>query len=120
MNREKIIAEYFNSWNEKDEMKRKEILEASFTKNGIYLDPHIPKPVSNIDEMNEIIKTFHSRLPHKLVMNSEPEFHNTIFRIQWRMDNEGKVLSYGTFVGEFASENKISRIFCFIDKFVGQ
>jgi hypothetical protein len=120
MDKKAIINQYINSWNEKDELKRREILKISFTENGIYLDPHIPKPVSNVEDMNEIIKTFQSRLPHKLVKNSEPEFHNSIFRMQWKMDNEGSVLSYGTFVGEFDETNKITRIFCFIDKFIGQ
>jgi hypothetical protein len=118
MTKEKVIIEYFNSWNEKDELKRKVLLESSFAKNGIYLDPHIPKPVSNIEEMNQIIMTFHSRLPHKLVKNSEPEFHNSIFRIQWKMDDDGSILSYGTFVGEFDEANRINRVYCFIDKFL--
>jgi hypothetical protein len=58
MDKKAIINQYINSWNEKDELKRREILKISFTENGIYLDPHIPKPVSNVEDMNEIIKTF--------------------------------------------------------------
>jgi hypothetical protein len=76
-------------------------------------------PVSNIEEMNAIISTFQSRLPHKLVINSEPEFHNSIFRTKWKMDNEGAGFSYGTFVGEFNADGKIARVFCFIDVIVG-
>jgi hypothetical protein len=120
MEKTEIINQYVHSWNEKDALKRLQLLNKSFAENGIYLDPHIPKPVSNLTEMNGIIKTFQSRLPHKLIKNSEPEFHNSIFRMQWKMDNEGSVLSYGTFVGEFDETNRITRIFCFIDKFIGQ
>jgi hypothetical protein len=119
MDKIEIINQYISAWNEKDELQRKAQLKVCFAINGVYLDPHIPKPVSNVDEMNEIIKIFQSRLPHKLVKNSEPEFHNSIFRIQWKMDNLGSVLSYGTFVGEFDETSKLSRIFCFIDKFIG-
>jgi hypothetical protein len=120
MDKQEILNKYFSSWNEKDESKRIELLRNSFSENGIYIDPHIPKPVSNIIEMNTIIATFQSRLSHKLIKNSEPEFHNSIFRIQWKMDNSGSVLSFGTFIGEFDETNKLSRIFCFIDKFIGQ
>jgi hypothetical protein len=119
MQKIEIIEAYINAWNEKEVEKRKQLLKISFAKNGIYLDPHIPKPVSNLSEMEEIIKTFQLRLPHKLVKNSEPEFHNSIFRMQWKMDNEGSVLSYGTFVGEFDEASKINRVYCFIDKFIG-
>jgi hypothetical protein len=119
MGKIEIINQYFDTWNEKDNSKRAVKLSLCFSENGIYLDPHIPTPVSNIEEMNAIISTFQSRLPHKLVKNSEPEFHNSIFRIQWKMDNEGAILSYGTFVGEFDFDGKIARVFCFIDKFIG-
>jgi hypothetical protein len=120
MDKTEIINQYINSWNERGELKRMELLKICFAEKGIYLDPHIPKPVSNLAEMNEMIKTFQTRLPHKLLKNSEPEFHNSIFRMQWKMDNNGSVLSYGTFVGEFDNTNKICRVYCFIDKFIGQ
>ncbi len=120
MKKEEIIDQYIQAWNEKSQTKRLEQLALSFTENGIYLDPHIPKPVSNINEMEGIISTFQSRLPHKLVKNSEPEFHNSVFRMQWKMDNNGSVLSYGTFVGEFDEDDKICRVFCFIDEFLGR
>jgi hypothetical protein len=119
MKKEEIINLYIDAWNEKNQAKRIEQLAISFAENGIYIDPHIPKPVSNIREMEGIISTFQGRLPHKLVKNSEPEFHNSVFRMQWKMDNNGSVLSYGTFVGEFGEEGKVCRLFCFIDAFVG-
>jgi uncharacterized membrane protein HdeD (DUF308 family) len=114
-----VLTKYFESWNEKNETIRHELLQNSFSEAGNYLDPHIPKPVESRNAMNEIIRTFQSRLPHKLTQNSEPEFHNSIFRIQWKMENNGNILSYGTFVGEFDEDNKICRVFCFIDKFIG-
>jgi hypothetical protein len=119
MEKEEIINQYINAWNEKNQTKRLEQLATCFAENGIYLDPHIPKPVSNIAEMEAIISTFQSRLPHKLVKNSQPEFHNSVFRMQWKMDNNGSVLSYGTFVGEFDETGKICRVYAFIDEFLG-
>jgi hypothetical protein len=119
MNYPETINLYFQSWIEYDENKRLALLNQCFSENGTYTDPHIPKPVENIKEMNELIKTFQARLPHKLLKISEPEMYHATFRLRWEMKNVEHILSNGTFVGEFDSSNKIARIYCFIDQFFG-
>jgi hypothetical protein len=119
MNRPETINLYFESWNERDENKRLTLLNECFSENGQYADPHIPKPVENLKEMNEIIKIFQSRLPHKLLKISESEINHSAFRIRWEMKNVEHILSNGTFVGEFDASGKIARIYCFIDQFFG-
>ena len=114
--KDKIIEQYINAWNSEDSKDREEFLRNSFDKNGRYTDPHIPEPVQNIHEMEGIIKIFRSRLPHKLKLMGGIEYHSYVFRFKWQMENNGSVLSNGTFVGEFNTENRLTNIICFIDQ----
>ena len=109
------LNDYIKAWNTSDPIERRSLLEESFDKQGRYVDPHIPAPVTNLDQMEEIIKTFRSRLPHKLYAVQRPELHNYAFRLKWKMEDNGTLLSKGTFVGEFNSDDKISNLICFLD-----
>ncbi|WP_167343098.1 hypothetical protein [Nonlabens sp. SY33080] len=115
-NKLEILNKYIEAWNVSSDGERQELLDSSFSANGRYIDPHIPAPVASLEEMKEIIITFRSRLPHHLKMVDEPEFHNYAFRMKWKMEHEGQVLSTGIFVGEYDSQNKINNVICFIDK----
>jgi hypothetical protein len=115
MNTPETLANYVLAWNSRDNTSRQALLEKCFAQTGSYVDPHIPKPVTNIHEMNTMIATFQSRLPHRLFALGEPEFHNHVFRLKWKLEDEGNILSKGTFTGEFDDENKILTLICFID-----
>lgn len=110
------ITNYINAWNAEEATERKEFLEKSFSENGRYIDPHIPEPVENLEQMRTIIETFRERLPHKLTLIGEPEFHNHAFRLNWKMAHNEEILSKGIFVGELDKNNKIENLICFIDK----
>ena len=111
----KAITNYILAWNASDIAERNQLLAKSFSKNGRYVDPHIPQPVTNIEAMKKIIQTFRERLPHKLTLIGEPEFHNHVFRLQWKMVHQGEALSKGIFVGETDETGKIDNLIGFID-----
>ena len=52
------IENYIEAWNTLDEMIRLEKLNLSFSKDGRYLDPHLPSEIKNLNEMNLLIKKF--------------------------------------------------------------
>lgn len=116
MNMDKPATSYLKAWNERDETKRTTILKTCFSEAGSYIDPHIPNPINNLEEMNEVINIFHSRLPHQLIATSEIESHNNAFRVKWKLEDKGSVLSRGVFIGVVNSENRISQIISFLDK----
>ena len=116
MNLNELATSYLKAWNERDKTKRTAILKSCFSQAGSYVDPHIPNPVNNLEEMNEVINIFHSRLPHQLIAISEVESHNNTFRVKWKLEDKGSVLSRGVFIGVVNSENKISQIISFLDK----
>ena len=112
--KDKIIQHYIEAWNVKDGEKRMQLLKRSFDKNGRYTDPHIPQRVEDIQQMDAVIEAFNSRLPHQLKLIGEVEFHSYVFRLKWRMEDNGSVLSNGIFVGEFGTGDLITNIICFI------
>jgi hypothetical protein len=110
------IETYVLAWNATEASNRKTLLEKSFSNNGSYLDEHVPKPISNLEEMNEMITFFRSRLNHQLVVIDAIDFHNNVFRFKWKLENDQGILSNGTFTGEFDSDNKIKKVVGFLDK----
>ena len=115
MNKEKAIITYVSAWNADDSKERRRLLQSSFTEEGKYVDPHVPGPAENIQQMEAVIQTFRSRLPHRLSIIGQPELHHQVFRLKWKMDDQGSVLSKGIFVGEFNPDNKIKTVIGFID-----
>ncbi len=115
MSKQQSLELYFTTWNERKDEARGKLLASCFAQNGRYLDPHVPNQTNSIDEMDDIIKLFQSRLPHRLVALKKAEFHHHVFRVRWKMDDKGKVLSEGTFVGEFDLNDRITNLICFID-----
>ncbi|HAS42222.1 MAG TPA: hypothetical protein DCS93_17225 [Microscillaceae bacterium] len=109
------IETYTQAWNTEDATKRQALLEASFSQTGTYIDEHVPKPAHDRAAMLEIIQTFRSRLPHKMVLKGEPQLHNHVFRMRWSLINGNSKLSEGVFVGTFDENGKIASVIGFID-----
>jgi hypothetical protein len=112
----KTITQYIASWNNANTQERLPELEKCFAQTGQYVDDHVPNALNSINEMNDLITLFRSRLTHQLIVLGNPEFHHHVFRVKCKLENENGISSKLTFTGAFNEEGKINNIICFLDK----
>ena len=109
------IENYILAWNAPDEKTRLQKLNLSFHLEGRYIDPHIQSPITNLNEMNALIRNFREKFEHKLILVDQVEIHHSVFRFSWKLEKNGSVLSRGMFCGEMNETKHIQLIFGFID-----
>ena len=113
---EEAIENYVLAWNTGDGVSRKALLDKCFSVKGTYVDEHVPAPVHDLNGMLEVINTFRSRLPHKIVLKAAPQIHNHVFRLRWSLQIGDEKLSEGEFVGTVDENVKISSVIGFLDR----
>lgn len=116
MENSKIIAQYIACWNNSDTETRLPKLAQCFAQTGKYVDDHVPNALKTIQEMNDLITLFRSRLTHQLIVLGAPELHHHVFRVKCKLENEAGILSRLTFTGSFDAEGKIDNVIAFLDK----
>jgi hypothetical protein len=112
----KTITQYINCWNNANAQERLPNLEQCFAQTGQYVDDHVPNALKNVQEMNDLITLFRSRLTHQLIVIGAPELHHHVFRVKCKLENEAGILSRLTFTGSFDGAGKIDTIIAFLDK----
>jgi hypothetical protein len=110
------IQDYLAAWNSQTSAERQSLLQSCMTDNAIYIDPHAPKPVQGIDEMQALIEKFRARFDHKLEPEGQVDMHHNVFRLRWRLQRDsGEILSRGLMVGDLTDAGAIERIVQFVD-----
>lgn len=109
------VNQYIEAWNSFDEKIRLEKLQASFSSDGNYIDPHVESEIKSLVEMNSLIKKFREKFDHELILTNPINLHHSVFRFQWKLENKNSILSKGIFIGEFNESKLIKRIIGFLD-----
>lgn len=117
MNATETVTAYGESWNEPDEAKRQQLLDAAWCDDGSYCDP--TASVSGRDALLSHIAGFREMFPGaRIEPTSGVEEHNGWLRFSWSMiDAAGATAMEGFDVGELAPDGRLRRIVGFFGPF---
>jgi hypothetical protein len=107
------IAAYIAAWGEKDEARRRALIDQAWADEGLYVDPVAEG--RGRDALNQIIAGFHAQQPGaRIDLASGIDQHHDQFRFAWNfVQADGKTAIEGIDAGEFASDGRIARIIGF-------
>jgi len=104
------IAAYIAAWGERDEAKRRALIEQAWADDGLYVDPVAEG--RGRDALNQIIAGFHAQAPGaRIDLASGVDQHHNQVRFAWNfVQADGKVAIEGIDAGELADDGRIRRI----------
>jgi hypothetical protein len=113
---DEIVAAYGAAWNEPDERARVELLDRSWSDDGVYCDP--TATVTGRAALVEHLGGFQQMMPgHTIDLTSGVDAHDDLFRFAWVMRKGGEVVLEGMDFGELAPDGRIRRIVGFFGPF---
>jgi hypothetical protein len=109
-----VVNTYVRAWHERDEATRREMLEATWTDDGVYTDPG-----GTIDGREALIAAIadfqHSRPDVRIEVRSAVDAFGSHFRFVWAtVDGAGEVLREGIDVGQLSKDGRIMSIIGFV------
>jgi hypothetical protein len=108
-----ILDAYAAAWNERDEDRRRELLEKAWADHGAHVGPE--RMVVGRDALVDLIGAFQERQPWtRLEFTSEPEEHRGSLRITWALVGEdGAPVDEGVDFGELAEDGRLRKVVTF-------
>lgn len=109
------VEAYVASWNERDEGKRRALLESAFAPGGTYVDP--TAEIAGVDALVAHIAGVQASVPgYKLDTNGSIDEHHGRIRFRWSMCNaDGNAVVQGVDFGSLAPDGRIASITGFFD-----
>lgn len=114
-----VAVELFGqAWNEPDEKKREQLINDSWAKDGIYLDP--TTEIHGRENLLPMLTHYFSTYPNaKVIQTSNYDQHHSIYRVSWKVILEnGEQLVEGTDVGQLNKDGKLVRLNSFFGPLV--
>ena len=110
MNPQEAVETYGSAWSEKDEAKRRAILEKSWADDGVYTDP--VSHAEGRDALVALMGGFQEQFKGAtIVTTSGVDVHHEKLRFTWKiLGEDGKQMMEGIDFGEFAEDGRIKRI----------
>jgi hypothetical protein len=116
MDAAEAVNTYGATWNEPGEEKRRELLDRSWSDDGVYMDP--TARADGRDALLAHIGGFQAMMPgHTIDMTSDVDTHGNVFRFAWIMRNGNETVLEGMDYGELADDGRIRRIVGFFGPF---
>ncbi len=115
---QQVIQDYVSGWNSSDSEERVALMTKVLAENCVYIDSHLPDPITNRDVHCQFIDRFRDKFPElKLNLTSSPDSHHGYFRFGWQMlKSNGDIFTQGSFFGEINEQNKITKLVGFVDE----
>lgn len=106
-----VIDGYFAMWNETDPIRRRNIIEETWTRDASYIEPLIA--VEGHDGLNEGVAALQARFPdHALRPAGQVDAHHD--RVRWRWEllgpQGGAPLASGTNVGVLGPDGRLRQV----------
>lgn len=111
-----IIAQaYVAAWNATEAADRKRLMQAAFTGNASYRDPH--SSAEGQDRIDAMIAEVHKRFPgYSFSLKGTPDGYADVIRFSWAMANGGaESLVEGTDIG-IIEDGRLAKVTGFLDK----
>jgi hypothetical protein len=105
-----VVERYFAAWNETNTERRRALVDATWTPDGVYCDPlSLAEGPEAIDEM---VAGIQSHYPdHALNLTSAVEEHHGRLRFEWTIfDPSGAPMVEGLDVVELADDGRFQRL----------
>ena len=105
-----IVHAYMAAWNEKDEKKRRALLEKAWADDGRYTDPMSDAP--GRAALIDLIAQFHKQMPGaSIIAASAIDEHHGQLRFAWKMiAPDGSTGMEGIDVGRLAEDGRLQNI----------
>jgi hypothetical protein len=115
---QRIIQDYVSAWNSANREERVKLMTEVLAENCLYVDSHLPDPLSNSELHCQFIDRFRAKFPDlSLKLVSSPDLHHGYFRFNWQMlKSDGDLFTQGSFFGEINEENKITKLVGFVNE----
>lgn len=111
-----IAARYVRVWNENDPVRRRILIEQTFTPQASYIDPIMQS--SGHDALDTMIATAQSQFCglHFKVLGV-PDGHHDLVRFSWDLGTgDAESVASGTDIAVVAADGRLARVTGFIDK----
>jgi SnoaL-like domain len=113
-NPQEIAARYIATFNEKDAARRRGLLEALFTSNSTYTDPHVD--LRGPEEIDGFIEQTQARLPGiTFTLGGPVDAHHDQARFQWYAGPSEDPDRYVGFDVIVADDGRIRSVYGFMD-----
>src|SRR5262245_49314525 len=111
-----IVLGYLAAWNERDTIRRRELIGKVWTEDATYVDAH--RRGAGHDGINEMIATAQAQFPgYRLHLASGIESHNNYVRFSWAAGGVPEAPLYlgGTDFGTIAPDGRLKIVAGFVD-----
>jgi hypothetical protein len=111
-----LVNRYIEAWNEADGDRRRELVAATWTDDGTYLDP-VMSGVGH-DSIATMIGLAHQQFPeHRFELSFGPDAHNDVVRFAWTLYGpEGNSpVAVGVDFGVVADEGRLRSVTGFLE-----
>ena len=110
-----LAGQYFAMWNEADADRRAEIIEATWTADGVFVDPSFE--VAGHEGLTKMVETAHQMFPgHAFSRTGEIQQHHNHLRWSWHLAAAGQdPVAGGTDVVTLDADGKIQSVVGFLD-----
>ena len=109
-----VVETYLASWNETDADRRRELVAATFTDDGRYLDPLMAG--SGVEEITAMIGAAQTQFPgHRFELAFGPDAHNDVVRFAWRLVGDNGPVAGGTDFATVANDGRLRNVTGFLE-----
>ncbi len=109
-----VVDTYIASWNETDAERRRELVSATFTDDGRYLDPLMAG--SGAEEIAAMIGAAQAQFPgHRFELAFGPDAHNDVVRFAWSLVGDGGTVAKGLDFATVAPDGRLRNVTGFLE-----
>ena len=110
-----IVDHYIAAWNERDPIRRRELVARTWTKDGSYVDP--ARQAEGLDAISEMIGEAQTHFPGaSLTRRGDCEMHADRMRFSWSLASDGAdPFFFGTDFAFVAGDGRLCDVTGFID-----
>ena len=109
-----VVETYLAAWNETDEAKRRELVQATFADDARYLDPLMSG--EGADGISTMIGAAQSQFPgHRFELAYGPDAHNDVVRFAWSLVGDGGTVAKGVDFATVAPDGRLRDVTGFLE-----
>jgi len=109
-----LINHYIGAWNEADGARRRELVAATWTDDGSYLDP-LMTGVGH-DSIATMIGLAQEKFPgHRFELSFGPDAHNDVVRFAWTLHGADGPVATGVDFGTVTEDGRLRNVTGFLE-----
>jgi hypothetical protein len=112
-----LVERYLAAWNERDTIRRRDLIAKTYTESASYLDPH--RRGDGHEGLSTMIAAVHERFPesYRFRLTSDVESHHDCLRFRWEAGGtkDAPLHFGGTDFAVVAPDGRLARVTGFTD-----